>query len=84
MTLHRVLSMLSVLLLATGAVQGLRGGWIHAKAGLAQVLIRGPWHGLPSLRVTTTSCWLGLRAGTWPSLLLTSMAVPNRASPAPV
>jgi sortase A len=34
---------LSVLLLATGAVQGLRGGWIHAKAGLAQVLMRMSW-----------------------------------------
>ena len=43
MTLHRVLSMLSVLLLATGAVQGLRGGWIHAKAHLAQVLLHRSW-----------------------------------------
>jgi sortase A len=40
---QRVLSGLSALLLATGVVQGVRGGWIHAKAHLAQVLLHGSW-----------------------------------------
>jgi len=40
---QRVLSGLSALLLATGVVQGVRGGWIHAKAGLAQVLLHRSW-----------------------------------------
>jgi sortase A len=40
---HRVLSVLSALLLATGVVHGLRGGWIHAKAHLAQVLLERSW-----------------------------------------
>ena len=40
---QRVLSGLSALLLATGVVQGIRGGWIHAKAGLAQVLLHRSW-----------------------------------------
>jgi len=40
---HRLLSVLSALLLATGAVQGVRGGWIHAKARLAQVLLHRSW-----------------------------------------
>jgi sortase A len=38
-----VFPVLSVLLLMTGAVQGLRGGWIHAKAGLAQILMQMSW-----------------------------------------
>ena len=36
---QRFLSVLSAVLLTTGTVQGIRGGWIHAKAGLAQVLL---------------------------------------------
>jgi len=40
---QRLLSGLSVLLLATGVVQGVRGGWIHAKAHLAQVLLHRSW-----------------------------------------
>ena len=43
MITHRLLSALSVLLLATGVVQGARGGWIHAKAHLAQVLLQRSW-----------------------------------------
>ena len=43
MIAQRVLSGLSALLLATGVVQGVRGGWIHAKAGLAQVLLHRSW-----------------------------------------
>ncbi len=43
MIVQRVLSGLSALLLATGIVQGIRGGWIHAKAGLAQVLLHRSW-----------------------------------------
>jgi sortase A len=38
-----MLSVFSALLLATGIVQGVRGGWIHAKAGLAQVLLHRSW-----------------------------------------
>jgi len=40
---RRLLSVLSVLLLAAGLVQGIRGGWIHAKAHLAQVLLDRSW-----------------------------------------
>ena len=40
---QRALSWLSALLLTTGVVQGVRGGWIHAKAGLAQVLLHRSW-----------------------------------------
>jgi sortase A len=40
---QRMLSVLSVLLLATGIVQGVRGGWIHAKARLAQILLQRSW-----------------------------------------
>ncbi len=43
MILKRLLSVLSALLLATGIAQGLRGGWIHAKARLAQVLLDRSW-----------------------------------------
>jgi len=39
----RVLSVLSALLLSTGAVQGVCGGWIHGKAHLAQVLLHRSW-----------------------------------------
>jgi len=39
----KMLSVFSALLLATGIVQGVRGGWIHAKAGLAQVLLHRSW-----------------------------------------
>jgi sortase A len=42
-TQHRVLTALSALLLMAGTVQGLRGGWIHAKAGLAQILMQMSW-----------------------------------------
>jgi sortase A len=38
-----LLSGLSALLLATGVVQGARGGWIYAKAALAQVLLHRSW-----------------------------------------
>jgi len=38
-----MLSVFSALLLATGIVQGIQGGWIHAKAGLAQVLLHRSW-----------------------------------------
>jgi sortase A len=41
--LRRLLSVLSALLLATGVVQGIRGGWIHAKAHFAQVLLDRSW-----------------------------------------
>jgi sortase A len=40
---QRLLSVLSALLLATGVVQAIRGGWIHAKAHLAQVLLHRSW-----------------------------------------
>ena len=40
---QRVLSGLSALLLTAGIVQGVRGVWIHAKAGLAQVLLHRSW-----------------------------------------
>jgi len=40
---QRLLSGLSALLLATGALQGVRGGWIHAKAHLAQALLHRSW-----------------------------------------
>jgi sortase A len=40
---QRLLSVFSALLLATGVVQGIRGGWIHAKAHLAQVLLDRSW-----------------------------------------
>ena len=40
---HRFLSGLSALLLATGVVQGVRGGWIHAKASFAQFLLDRSW-----------------------------------------
>lgn len=43
MIAQRVLSGLSALLLATGVVLGVRGGWIQAKAGLAQVLLHRSW-----------------------------------------
>ena len=43
MIAQRLLSALSALLLAAGAVEGVRGGWIHAKAGLAQVLLHRSW-----------------------------------------
>ena len=43
MIVHRLLSVLSALLLATGVLQGIRGGWIHAKAHLAQVLLDRSW-----------------------------------------
>ena len=42
-TLRRMLSALSVVLVTTGAIQGARGGWIHAKAGLAQILMQRSW-----------------------------------------
>ena len=41
--LRKVLSTLSALLLVAGAVQGGRGGWIYAKAKLAQVLLHHSW-----------------------------------------
>jgi len=40
---QRLLSGLSALLLVTGLVQGVRGGWIHAKAHLAQILLHRSW-----------------------------------------
>ena len=40
---RRLLSVLSVLLLAASLMQGIRGGWIHAKARLAQVLLDRSW-----------------------------------------
>jgi sortase A len=40
---QRLLSVLSALLLATGVVQVMRGGWIHAKAHLAQALLARSW-----------------------------------------
>ena len=43
MIVRRLLSVLSALLLASGILQGLRGGWIHAKAHLAQVLLDRSW-----------------------------------------
>ena len=43
MIAQRLLSGLSALLLATGALQGVRGGWIHAKAHLAQALLHRSW-----------------------------------------
>ena len=43
MIVQRLLSVLSALLLATGVVQVMRGGWIHAKAHLAQVLLHRSW-----------------------------------------
>jgi len=65
---QRVLSGLSALLLATGIVQGVRGGWIHAKAGLAQVLLHRSWE-------RTQECGVEVRpwpwADTWPVARLT-------------
>ena len=43
MIVRRLLSGLSALLLATGLGQGIRGGWIHAKAHLSQVLLHRSW-----------------------------------------
>ena len=43
MIVRRFLSLLSAVLLATGFVQGFRGGWIQAKAVLAQVLLHRSW-----------------------------------------
>ena len=43
MIVQRLLSVLSVLFLATGVVQGIRGGWIHTKAHLAQLLLQRSW-----------------------------------------
>jgi len=40
---RRAASALSVLLLVAGAVQGGRGGWIYAKAELAQILLHHSW-----------------------------------------
>jgi len=40
---RKVLSTLSALLLVAGAVQGGRGGWIYAKAELAQILLHHSW-----------------------------------------
>jgi sortase A len=40
---RRLLSALSAVLLAAGVVQGLRGGWIHAKARFAQILLQRSW-----------------------------------------
>jgi sortase A len=41
--LRKTISLLSALLLATGVVQMVRGGWILAKAHLAQVLLERAW-----------------------------------------
>jgi sortase A len=40
---RKTLSLLSALLLITGIVQGARGGWILAKAHLAQLLLERAW-----------------------------------------
>jgi sortase A len=42
-TRKRILTALAFLLLTFAAVQGARGGWIHAKAGVAQLLMRLSW-----------------------------------------
>jgi sortase A len=41
--LQRLLTALSALLLTAGIVQGVRGGWIHAKAHVAQFLLQRSW-----------------------------------------
>jgi sortase A len=41
--MKRLVSALSAVLLASGVVQGARGGWIKAKACLAQVLLQKSW-----------------------------------------
>ena len=43
MILRKTIPLLSALLLATGVVQMVRGGWILAKAHLAQVLLERAW-----------------------------------------
>ena len=43
MILHKTLSLVTAVFVATGIVQGARGGWIQAKAYLAQVLIPHSW-----------------------------------------
>ncbi|MCP4896545.1 MAG: class GN sortase [bacterium] len=40
---RRALSAISALFLVAGFVQGARGGWIYAKAGLAQILLHRAW-----------------------------------------
>jgi sortase A len=68
MILRRLVSALSALLLATGIVQGIRGGWIHAKAHLAQVLLHRSWE-------RTVEGGIGQKpwpwADTWPVARLT-------------
>jgi sortase A len=41
--LRRIFSLLSAVLLAAGLLQGVRGGWILAKAHLAQILLQRAW-----------------------------------------
>lgn len=43
MSARKVVSVLSAVLLASGVVQGARGGWILAKANLAQLLLIRSW-----------------------------------------
>ena len=43
MNARRVVSAISAVLLASGVVQGARGGWIHAKARLSQFLLHRSW-----------------------------------------
>jgi sortase A len=40
---RRLLSAVSALLLATAALQGVRGGWIQGKARVAQILLHRAW-----------------------------------------
>lgn len=68
MIAQRLLSGLSALLLVTGVVQGVRGGWIHAKAGLAQVLLHRSWERTQAGDVDVKPWpW----ADTWPVARLT-------------
>lgn len=68
MIAQRVLSGLSALLLATGILQGVRGGWIHVKAGLAQVLLHRSWERTQASGVEEKPWpW----ADTWPVARLT-------------
>jgi sortase A len=54
---QKTVSLISAALLATGIVQGMQGGWIHAKAQLAQVLLQRSWE---------RTCAGGIEEKPWP------------------
>jgi len=70
---HRVLSAVSVLLVLTGAFQAARGGWIYAKAELAQILLQRAWdRTLEGEKQVRPWPW----ADTWP---VARLVLPNHA-----